>query len=215
MTSDKAYLLAGADRIDSAGKIYNGAVALGKGGQVIQTYDKRHLLPFGEFIPEFLMDLGLSKVTGGVQNFSRGASTRVISIDGIEKFNLAICYEIIFPGQIMDDPDSKWILNITNDAWFNDSDGPIQHMRSVCFRAIEEGRAIVRVANNGISCVIDCDGRVIDSLCTDDIGTLSAYMPMPYRNTFFSRYGNVPILLLVSGLIVAVLAMRRFRVSAH
>jgi apolipoprotein N-acyltransferase len=210
--SDGVYLVTGADRVDNDGRIYNGAAVLGKGGEVLQTYDKRHLLPFGEFIPEFLLDLGLSKVTPGALNFSSGTSTRTISIDGIEKFNLAICYEIVFPGEVMDDHASKWILNITNDAWFGDSDGPHQHMRSVRFRAIEEGRAVVRVANNGISCVIDCNGGVVDRLETDEVGTLKADMPMPYRDTFYSVHGNKTILLLVIGLILIVLVLERVRI---
>jgi apolipoprotein N-acyltransferase len=209
--SEELYLLTGTDRVDSNGRIYNGAVMLGKDGEVPQTYDKRHLLPFGEFIPEFLLDLGLRKVTPGALNFSRGTSSRTLSIDGLEKFNLVICYEIVFPGEVVDDRGSKWILNITNDAWFGDSDGPSQHMRSVCFRAIEEGRAVVRVANNGISCVIDCNGRVVNRLGTNEIGILEADMPMPYRNTFFAVHGNKTILLLVFCLILIVLGLERVR----
>jgi apolipoprotein N-acyltransferase len=113
----------------------------------------------------------------------------------------------VFPGEILDDRNSKWILNITNDAWFGNSDGPAQHMRSVCFRAIEEGRAVVRVANNGISCIVDCKGRIVDRLGTDEIGTLSADMPMPYRDTFFSVHGNKTILILVLSLIVIVVVL--------
>jgi apolipoprotein N-acyltransferase len=213
--SEGLYIVTGADRMDDDGGMYNGAVVLGKDGKVLQTYDKRHLLPFGEFIPEFLLDLGLRKVTPGTLNFSRGTSSRTISIDGLEKFNLAICYEIVFPGDVLDDRNSKWILNITNDAWFGNSDGPSQHMRSVCFRAIEEGRAIVRVANNGISCVIDCNGRVVNKLETNEIGAIKADMPMPYRDTFFSVHGNKTILLLVFGLIVIVLVLERACINRH
>jgi apolipoprotein N-acyltransferase len=211
MKSDGSLLITGADRRGENGEVYNGAAVLGNGGEILQTYDKRHLLPFGEFIPEFLLDMGLRKVTPGILNFSSGQSSRTISIDGVEKFNLVICYEIVFPGEILDDRESKWILNITNDAWFNDSDGPSQHMRSACFRAIEDGRAIVRVANNGISCIIDCNGSIVSKLETDAVGVLDTYMPLPYRNTFFSVHKNIPILSLIVALIFIVIAVERTR----
>ncbi|MDR0942491.1 MAG: apolipoprotein N-acyltransferase [Holosporales bacterium] len=201
---DDTYIIAGRDKIEQ-NRVYNGACVIGKKEGILQSYEKRHLLPFGEFIPEFLLNLGLRKVTPGIVNFTKGTSTRTIKIDGFNKFDVVICYEAVFPGEILDDPDSGWILNITNDAWFKDSDGPAQHLTAACFRAIEEGRAVVRVANNGISCVIDCNGRFQQRLETDEVGKIDVNMPSKYCSTFFSKHKNKTVLILITVLIISLL----------
>ena len=170
-------LIIGIDRYDDKNQLYNSAYIVDANGQVVQVYDKRHLLPFGEYIPEFLQKIGLQKLTNGIINFSSGTYPRTVRIDGVSPFELVICYEIAFPGKISDSRDSKWILNITNDAWFGESDGPQQHCRMACFRAIEERKPVARCANNGITCIIDRFGRVIKYLSTNEIGNLIGYMP--------------------------------------
>jgi apolipoprotein N-acyltransferase len=170
LTDKNTYLITGCDIIDNKNNIYNGACVIGNNGKVLQTYSKRHLLPFGEFIPEFLLELGLKKVTPGITNFSRGNSTRTVQIEGVDKFDMVICFEIVFPWEICDDNSSTWILNLTNDTWFGNSDGPTQHLVTTCFRAIEERKPIVRVANNGISCLIDRYGKVLQKLDANVIG---------------------------------------------
>ena len=194
---DNVFLLTGSDSKD-AGSIYNSFSVVAKNTKILQIYDKRHLLPFGEFIPEFLLGMGLRKVTKGALNFSRGSKTRCIKIDGFDEFEVLICYEIVFPGEILDSQRSKWILNITNDAWFKTTDGPEQHLRTTCLRAIEEGRPIVRCANNGVSCLIDCHGRVLKKLETNTIGCIDDTIPKTFRKTFYSRYGNSAILLMLA-----------------
>ncbi|MDR1475988.1 MAG: hypothetical protein LBI20_01555, partial [Holosporales bacterium] len=151
----------------------------------------------GEFIPNWLLDLGFRKVIPGIINYLPGELKRTITLPGFSKFDAIICYEIIFPGEIVDDQNSLWILNITNDSWFKDSDGPSQHLRTTCFRAIEEGKSIARCANNGISCIIDCNGQIVNSLETDVVGIIEDMMPMKYRNTVFSRYKNGTILIVL------------------
>ena len=170
-------LITGIDRYDDKNQLYNSAYIVDANGQVVQVYDKRHLLPFGEYIPEFLQKIGLQKLTNGIINFSSGTYPRTVRIDGVSPFELVICYEIAFPGKISDSSDSKWILNITNDAWFGESDGPKQHCRMACFRAIEERKPVARCANNGITCIIDKFGRVSKYLSTNEIGNLTEYMP--------------------------------------
>ena len=190
-------IITGCDRRDENGNLYNSAYVLNSQCEILQIYNKRHLLPFGEYIPNFLKSFGLGKVSQGVTNFSRGKSFRTISIKNIEQFDLVICYEIAFPGEVIDSNHSTWILNITNDAWFKNSDGPSQHLKISCFRAIEEGKSIARCANNGISCFIDCFGKTHNRLYTDTIGTTSHLMPMKSQTTIFSRYHNKTILLLL------------------
>ncbi len=169
--SDKTYLLFGCDHFEE-GILYNGAYLINNLGTVIQSYDKRHLLPFGEFIPDFLKFFGFRKMTEGVINFSKGSNPRTFYIKGFEDFDLLICYEAVFPGEISDSKACKWVINITNDAWFGDTPGPLQHLNSVRFRAIEEQKTIIRVANNGISCVINPLGTVTKRLSLNEIGTI-------------------------------------------
>ncbi|MDR0695618.1 MAG: apolipoprotein N-acyltransferase [Holosporales bacterium] len=210
LTEKEVYLITGNDTIDKQRNIYNSAVVLGPGGCIEKVYNKRHLLPFGEFIPEFLVSLGIKKVTPGLMNFTHGRTSRTVHMKDFEKFNITICYEIAFPGEILDDQWSTWILNITNDSWFKNSDGPTQHLRSARFRAIEEGRAIVRCANNGISCVIDCNGKVLQLLETDEVGHIDTTMPQKWHRTIFSRMKNAPVLLFIALIIAYAFIIRRF-----
>ena len=203
------FIFTGADRRDANNTIYNSSCIIGTNAKILQTYDKRHLLPFGEFIPEFLLDLGLRKVTQGALNFSRGNASRSIKINNFDQFDVLICYEIVFPGEILDNKDTKWILNITNDAWFKVTDGPMQHLKTVCLRAIEEGRPIVRCANNGISCIIDCKGKIISKLNTNQIGAINSSVPSQYIETIYSRYKNMPIFFIMIILFLATYIFRR------
>ena len=191
LCDSETILVAGCDRYDDDDNPYNSVYIVGQNGKIKQTYDKRHLLPFGEYIPEFLNFLGIQKLTKGVANFKQGSLPRTITLERAEPFDIVICYEIAFPGEITDNSASTWILNITNDAWFGNSDGPSQHLRMACFRAIEEGKPIARCANNGISCIIDCNGKIREKLDTDEIGVISTLMPLPARKTVFSSHKDI------------------------
>lgn len=164
-------LITGIDR-EEHGKIYNSVIAINHTGEVLQCYNKRHLVPFGEYIPIFLSKLGLNKITAGMVNFSEGVGLKTFNLPNIPQFDINICYEIIMPRQVLDTKSSKWILTVSNDAWFGHSDGPYQHMKTACFRAIEERKPIVRCANNGISCVINSDGTIIKKLALNAIGII-------------------------------------------
>ncbi|MBQ9440905.1 MAG: apolipoprotein N-acyltransferase [Alphaproteobacteria bacterium] len=164
VTNDNTLLLTGTDRIEN-NKAYNSAVVINNKNEIIKFYDKRHLVPFGEYIPNWINSIGLSKIASGEDSFYKGTYTNSININGYRPFDICICYEIIFPSQVMDSPHaSEWILNITNDAWFDGRDEQYQHTVMTCFRAIEQGRAIARCNNNGVSAIIDCHGKIIKSL---------------------------------------------------
>jgi len=204
------FIITGADRKDENRNIYNSFRVIGKNSKTLQIYDKRHLLPFGEFIPEFLLNLGLRKITQGALNFSSGSKTRTVKVNGFDDFDVLICYEIVFPGEILDSKNSKWILNITNDAWFKNTDGPTQHLKTTCIRAIEEGRPIVRCANNGISCIIDCNGKILKKLSTDQVDVINSHIPSDYRDTIYSKYkNNLAFIMIGIFFIVAVLLRRK------
>ena len=195
---------------DNRPQVFNSFYVLEASGRIAATYDKHHLVPFGEYVP-FQEVLGFLKITEGRGNFSAGPGPRVLEVQGLPPFTPLICYEIIFPAAVIpktgDGPDggkgdapaprARWMLNITNDAWFGVTPGPYQHLAAARLRAVEEGVPVVRVANTGISAVIDPWGRIVASLGLDRAGTVDAPLPEPIeQRTVFARLGNGPALLL-------------------
>ncbi len=168
-------LLTGAPRIDqqaATARVWNALHAIDPQGTVVATYDKFHLVPFGEYVP-FRSVLPIDKITAGAGDFSAGPGVRTLSLAGLPPFSPLICYEGIFPGAVADRSDRpQWLLNVTNDAWFGITAGPHQHFAAVRLRAIEEGLPLVRAANNGISAVVDPFGRVLARLALGDEGVL-------------------------------------------
>ncbi len=158
---------------------WNSLYALDAAGEVRATYDKFHLVPFGEYVPLRWL-LSFSKLTAGRGDFSSGPGVSTLVLPGLPAVSPLICYEIIFPGEVVD-PGQRpgWILNVTNDAWFGDSSGPRQHFVSAQMRAVEEGIPVIRVANTGISGVIDGYGRVLGKLDLGVGGVLDIALPQP------------------------------------
>ena len=119
-----------------------------------------------------------------------------------------ICYEVIFPREVNAAPErADWMLQITNDAWFGVWTGPFQHFAQARLRAIEQGLPMVRVANTGVTAVIDARGRVVVELPFGTMAKLDARIPGALPPTLYSRWGDGPILLLLAGL--ALLSLRR------
>ena len=138
-------LLTGALRVDrsdpDAPKVYNSLYVVEASGRIAQTYDKHHLVPFGEYVP-IQKWLGFLKITQGRGNFSAGPGPRVLEVKGLPPFSPLICYEVIFPHAVVppitgqdDGPRPRWLLNITNDAWFGISPGPYQHLAAARLRS--------------------------------------------------------------------------------
>ncbi len=182
------------------GEIYNSLQSVDTNGQVKNLYDKTQLVPFGEFVP-LRQWLPVDKITPGARDFDRGRTHQLAHAPGLPDFAPMICYEIIFPGyarqqafpQGTNAPHAQWILNATNDAWFGTSSGPYQHLGQARMRAAELGLPVLRVANNGISAVIDAYGRVQDHLPLNAIGVLDAGLPMPLvQPTLVARFGYLP-----------------------
>ena len=177
LLTDGQSLLIGTSREDGetpAGKpIYrNSMLALHRQNgrtRIIGSYNKFKLVPFGEFTPyqDILNPLGMSALTHFDDSFTPGERTRPHSFPGIPRVLPLICYEGIFPALDMtsygpnDIMRPKWIINISNDAWFGPTTGPVQHLNLASFRAIEEGLPMVRSTPTGISGVIDPLGRVV------------------------------------------------------
>ena len=180
-------------------EVWNSLQAIDENARIVASYDKAHLVPFGEFVP-LRSILGFLQVAGGRLDFSRGAGARTIELPGLPPASPLICYEIIFPGAVAD-PAARpaWLLNVTNDGWFGESAGPYQHLASARLRAVEEGLPVIRAANSGISAVIDPYGRLIDSLGVGREGIMAAKLPLPVAEaTAFAGMGNTPIVVFIA-----------------
>ena len=192
------YVLTGALRVTPGDgpieDIWNSVFAIGDGGMVVDTYDKFHLVPFGEFMP--LRDwLPFEKLTAGTGDFSRGTGPRTLTLPGVPPVGPLVCFEIIFPDAVVD-PENRpdWLLNVTNDAWFGLTAGPYQHFAAARLRAVEQGLPVIRAANTGISAVIDPLGRIVGRLGLGETGVLTRDLPKPAREmTTYARWGDVPL----------------------
>ena len=177
---------------DPGASIFNSVYAI-VGGRIVATYDKAHLVPYGEYLPleSWLGPLGLRRVVTVPGSFDSGAGPRTLAVAGLPSFSPLICYEAIFPGAVRDPLDRpEWLLNVTNDGWFGETSGPYQHLAQARLRAIEEGLPLVRAANTGISAVIDPYGRIVASLPLGAEGTLDGELPGALPPTVYARYGD-------------------------
>ncbi|WP_428376294.1 apolipoprotein N-acyltransferase [Lichenicoccus sp.] len=200
--------LIGSVRFGADGRPRNSMVALRPDGGIAALYDKAHLVPFGEYQPA---GLPFQVVPGG--GFVPGPGLRTLHLPGLAGFGTLICYEVIFPGAVVAADDRpRWLLNITNDAWYGDSAGPHQHLQSARMRAVEEGLPLARAANTGISGAYDGYGRRLGELGWGRAGSLAVALPAPLPPTLFARLGLwMP---LVAALLACSLGLRPFR-AAH
>jgi apolipoprotein N-acyltransferase len=180
-------VLAGSVRFDDADRPRNSLFAIGDGGAIEAIYDKWHLVPFGEYQPDWL-PIGIQVVPGG--GFARGPGPRTLHVPGLPAFSVLICYEAIFPSQVVDSADRPdWIINVTNDAWFGNSAGPRQHLAAARLRAVEEGLPLLRAANTGISVGFDARGHELARLGLQQTGILPVRLPAALPPPFYARVG--------------------------
>jgi len=221
--SPRTILITGASRYDeprpgeTEPHVYNSIRVIGNDGAIIATYDKVHLVPFGEYLPfqNFLESIGLEQLTRVRGGYSAGAKLRALAIPGLPLAAPLICYEAIFPGEVMPEgPRPAWMLNVSNDAWFGFTPGPYQHLAQARLRTIEEGLPLVRATNNGISAVIDPLGRIVRSLPLGQDGVIDSKLPRPIAATFYARYRDGPTLMLALLFLAAALVARRARKKA-
>jgi apolipoprotein N-acyltransferase len=177
---------------------WNSIEAINREGDIVASYDKAHLVPFGEYVP-LRSVLPIAKITPGAIDLTAGPGPRTIALPGLPPFAPLVCYEAIFPGAIINERDRpSWILNVTNDAWYGRSSGPYQHFAIARTRAVEEGLPLIRVANNGISAVVDPVGRIVARTHLDAIGYIDSPLPAALSRTPFARFGNWALLVLLS-----------------
>jgi apolipoprotein N-acyltransferase len=199
---------------ESRPPIYNSIQVVNDEGVITGSYDKVHLVPFGEYLPPLLDRLiravGLSEFVSVPGGFASGSRRTPLAIRGLPPAASLICYEVIFPGAAMPSgPRPGFMLNLTNDGWFGRTSGPYQHLAQARLRAIEEGLPLVRVANTGISAVVDHYGRLRAALPLGETGVLDTSLPRAGAATPYSRFGDLFFAGVVASLLLAGVLMRR------
>ena len=179
---------------------YNSLNVVSPAGAIVAHYDKTRLVPFGEYVPlgEFAAKFGIHGLAAhdGLW-FATGPGPQVLDVPGIGKIQPLICYEGIFPQFVgATDVRADMLVMISNDAWFGRFSGPAQHLAQARARSIELGLPMLRVANQGISAVIDARGGVISSAGVDDTGFVQSPIPPARAATFYSQYRDWPVLAL-------------------
>ncbi len=167
--------LVGAVDFTPAHRPMNELVALVGNGEIAATYAKWHLVPFGEYQPAWGADRHPDRARRGIVP---GPGPQTLQVPGLPPLAPFICYEAIFSHQIVNESDRpRWMVNITNDAWFGDSTGPRQHLAAARLRAVEEGLPLMRAANTGISAGFDAHGHELGRLGLDEAGSLVLALP--------------------------------------
>jgi len=192
--SKNDYLMLGSLRRENE-NIFNSFFIIDYNNIIIGKYDKNILVPFGEYIPfdKLFRKLSFLNISSLAGNFTPGSKS--IEILNSLKNNpiVYICYEIVFSNKIQDgDIEKSFLLNITNDAWFGNSSGPYQHFNMSKIRPVELGMPLVRVANNGISGIINPFGKEILRSKLNTEFHKSILLPSRIEQTFYSKYGNIP-----------------------
>jgi apolipoprotein N-acyltransferase len=196
-TQNDGVVITGIPRFGGDRTLLNSAIMINHDGAIKTVYDKRHLVPFGEYIP-FRKWLPFLEPIVGPIDFVPGENNRLMHLDGYGNMQMLICYEVIFAGAVIDQemrPDI--IINITNDAWFGQSAGPWQHLVQAQMRAIEEGLPLMRVANTGITAGFNSYGRILGQIGLGAQGVLDLSVPLALPPTLFARFGNLGFFALI------------------
>ena len=194
-------------------KIFNSLALFDKNFLLEDKYNKNKLVPFGEFLPfeELLSNFGLKKITQGYKSFSRSNERNIVTVNSTSFLPL-ICYEIIFSGKLnKSNGEYDFILNISEDGWFGNSIGPVQHFSHSIFRSIEEGKDVLRVANNGISAHVSSTGIIKNKLNTTEKGSIEINTISKAFPTLFSVFGNKIFFCLVFIYISLIFFLKKFK----
>ena len=169
---------------------------------LIDNYNKINLVPFGEFIPleNILYKFGLKTITNDIGSFSKGEIRKIIKIqENFKQLNFLplICYEIIYSGNLTKSFDFDFILNVSEDGWFGNSIGPKQHFTHSKFRAIENGKYVIRSSNNGMAAIVNPLGLIENKIDYGVSGYIDLKSTRELKPTLFSKYGNKIFLIFI------------------
>ncbi|MFQ5993357.1 MAG: apolipoprotein N-acyltransferase, partial [Nitrospiraceae bacterium] len=182
--------------------LLNSAYLLDPGGNIVGRYDKRHLVPFGEYIPLRSLLFFVEKLAEGIGDFEPGTGQTVLSLPDQEagrsgapapRFGVVICYEVIYPDLVRQivGHGADFMVTITNDAWFGESTAPFQHFGMVVLRAVENRVAFARAANTGISGFIDARGRILHATPIFEEASFTGHISALRSPTLYTEYGDV------------------------
>lgn len=185
---------------------YNSVFLIGPDSSV-QVYDKIHLVPLGEYVPDFLYPVQYLAMDVGYSGYSAGEEPKILQLPiGRETVSLAavVCYESVFSGLVREFvlKGAEMLVIVTNDAWYDGTIAPDQHAYIAVLRALEHRMPVVRCANSGVSCIIAPDGEIITAAPNPSQATLIAEIQTGNEGTFFTRYGDWFPLLMIAGVIV-------------
>ena len=184
--SNNHYIIFGVNLLEpKSGSFYNSMLVVNNNFDIIQSYKKIKLVPFGEFVPfENIFNIfGFKKITEGYGSFLKGEENKSLKIGKLNILPL-ICYEVIFPDLIKkSDKSTNLIINVSEDGWFGESIGPDQHFAKTIFRAIESNSFVVRSANKGITAFVNNNGQVIKSIKVNETGNLEYKIPIAKKQT--------------------------------
>lgn len=212
---ENGWLMSGAIRLQETNddhknrfKVWNSMFVFDKNG-VVKSYDKQHLVPFGEYVPlhqylSFLfIDEVVDKITGGGSGFATGQGNKLINLTKFS-FNPLLCYEVIFSREVLDKNllMPNLFVNLTNDSWFGNSIGPYQHLQIAQMRAIEYARPMIRVAQTGITVNINHYGSIVNKINLNQEGVIDVEVYKNNGTTFYAKYGHLPIIILALLLLI-------------
>ena len=198
-------------------KFYNSFSIYDSELNLIDSYNKNDLVPFGEFLPKekLLEKIGLKTITNNFGSFTKGEERKVIQLKKgslkISKFLPLICYEIIYSGYLTNNHSFDYIINISEDGWFGKSIGPKQHFSHSIFRAIETGRYVLRSSNNGISAIINPLGEIEKQIDFGQSGYIDFENRRNFSQTLFSKYRNKIFIILIFVYIFLTISFNRIR----
>jgi apolipoprotein N-acyltransferase len=197
--ADRVYLVFGNDDRDAGDderrfRLWVGAKMLDPGGALALRYHKMRLVPFGEYVPiqSVLSAIGVGKLVQRVGEFTPGDELAVGAADG-HRLAVFICYEAIFPDLVrgFTQRGADLLVNITNDGWYGRTSAPYQHLAMAAFRAVENGKYLVRAANTGFTAVVDPRGRIRQRTSLFEQTVLVADVGIVRGSTPYARYGDM------------------------
>ena len=214
-------LLMGIQRVTPDKLSYNSMYVFGQSKNLFdaQIYDKRQLVPFGEVVPFEKLTRQLGSIFNfPMSSFSPGALDQ--EQIHIEKFDLkfipALCYESIFPELMLSmySDETNGIIMISNDSWYGDTRGPIEHLAIARMRSMEMQKPMIRVTNSGITAYIDELGAIVERLPSDEEGVLHMQYVPTSGTTPYAKGGIYIFIVMVLATIALGFMLRRVRQDA-